>query len=285
MSNKSMLSELESSLHSQPVNNQPRSKSANIVLYTFIKQENVIPTANDEKNQATSRSCELAINGPVSAEPPLIRPKKIKKFTKITKEVRAEELHQRLTAFTVISRRKRNFDNIKKCFLNHEEQSVSKELLFHPVKKKIKLNHHNTKVKLLAFESERKETSIRCFKDNDLFKNTDFSFLNLLKKTKGDNDADTTESVKQQATKLCYDQLLEAVKKCKTRNKLKSQNFAPLFDTFSMNSEKSDPNPKNKKISSSVKSRKYENQQEFETRKKYIKNDDKSERYETVYLE
>ena len=44
-------------------------------------------------------------------------------------------------------------------------------------------------------------------------------------------------------------------------------------------------NPKNKKISSSVKSRKYENQQEFETRKKYIKNDDKSERYETVYME
>lgn len=148
---------------------------------------------------------------------------------------------------------------------------MSKELFLHPVKKKIKLNHHNAKVKLLNFESERKETTIRCYEDNTLFKNPEERVKNLLRKTQGDNDADTTESEKQRAQQLCYMNLIEAVKKNKIRNK----NFSSFFDTISQNSQKIDQKT-NKKLSSSVKSRKFENQQEFDIKKKYIKNEEKS---------
>lgn len=65
----------------------------------------------------------------------------------------------------------------------------------------------------MKFESDRKTTGIRCFDDRDLFvKNENIQYCKVLKKTKGDNDADTTESAKEKMQKHCYAELLKAVK-------------------------------------------------------------------------
>lgn len=98
MSNKSIISELESFSHEQRPISQKRSKSADIVLYTTQKSlKGILFEDPPFKNLASSKSCKLPYNSQINAETYMHEPKsrKIKKFTRITRDTDPENLEKR----------------------------------------------------------------------------------------------------------------------------------------------------------------------------------------------
>lgn len=191
--------------------NAQRPKSAHIVTYQSPKKQ-----SNDETDvpfiRNPAKSCRDFTQKTRGATQQL---RKIKKFNKPCKTIQANLLESKLIHLTKLEKRKRDFENIDKS-INNSISDGDNELI-HPVSKKMKLNQ-NLKIKLMSFSSNRKfsNINIKCYNDKDL--QMPASFCSLLKKTTGDNDADTTEEEVKKGIKLNFKELTRAVKAVKNQN-------------------------------------------------------------------